>query len=73
MGSSKYLILFDKNHFPNLLEDGVEGEGNVLVYVNGNSTGQSIVYELELPNQLNLIHSSNNEPTIKWSLSLIHI
>ena len=59
--------LFDKNHFPNLLEDGVEGEGNVLVYVNGNSTGQSIVYELELPNQLNLYSNSNNEPTIRWS------
>ena len=59
--------LFDKNHFPNLLEDGVDGEGNILVYVNGNSTGQSIVYELELPNQLNLSPNSNNEPTIKWS------
>ena len=59
--------LFDKNHFPNLLEDGVEGEGNVLVYVNGNSSGQSIVYELELPNQLNLNSNSNNEPTIRWS------
>ena len=36
--------IFDKNHFPNLLEDGVPGEGNVLVYVNGNSTEQSIIY-----------------------------
>ena len=29
--------IFDRNHFPNLLENGVEGEGNILVYVNGNS------------------------------------
>ena len=59
--------LFDKNHFPNLLEDGVEGEGNILVYVNGNSTGQSVVYELELPDQLNLNSNANNEPSVHWS------
>lgn len=59
--------LFDKNHFPNLLEDGVNGEGNVLVYVNGNSSEQSIVYELKLPSQLNLISNFNNEPNVEWS------
>ena len=59
--------LFDRNHFPNLLEDGVDGEGNVLVYVNGNSTEQSIVYELEMPQTFNLQSNSNNEPNIAWS------
>ena len=59
--------IFDKNHFPNLLEDGVPGEGNILVYVNGNSTEQSIVYELEMPQVFNLESNSNNEPNITWS------
>ena len=59
--------IFDKNHFPNLLEDNVEGDGNVLVYVNGNSTKQSIVYELEMPANFNLLSNNNNEPNIIWS------
>ena len=59
--------IFDKNHFPNLLEDNVEGDGNVLVYVNGNSTEQSIVYELEMPANFNLLSNNNNEPNIIWS------
>ena len=49
------------------MEDGVEGEGNILVYVNGNSTGKSVVYELELPDQLNLNSNANNEPSVHWS------
>ena len=61
--------IFDKNHFPNLLEDGVDGEGNVLVYVNGNSTEQSVVYELQMPDYFNLDSNSNNEPEIVWSYS----
>ena len=59
--------IFDKNHFPNLLEDGVLGEGNVLVYVNGNSEEQSIIYELEMPESFNLQSNFNNEPNIIWS------
>lgn len=59
--------IFDRNHFPNLLEDGVEGEGNILVYVNGNSSEQSIVYELEMPQVFSLQPNSNNEPNIVWS------
>ena len=59
--------IFDKNHFPNLLEDGVPGEGNVLVYVNGNSTEQSVIYELAMPSNFGLESNFNNEPNIVWS------
>jgi hypothetical protein len=61
--------IFDFNHFPNLLENGVDGEGNILIYVNGNTNGQSIVYELEMPNNFNLLENSNNEPNIIWSFT----
>ena len=61
--------IFDKNHFPNLLENGEVGEGNILIYSNGNSTQQSIVYELEMPNNFNLLSNSNNEPNIIWSFT----
>ena len=56
--------IFDKIHFPNLLEDGVPGEGNVLVYVNGNSTEQSIIYELAMPSNFSLESNFNNEPIL---------
>ena len=61
--------IFDKNHFPNLLEDNVEGDGNILVYVNGNSNEQSVVYELEMPTNFNLLSNNDNEPNIVWSYS----
>tara|TARA_B100001996_G_scaffold186163_1_gene142377 strand:+ start:1934 stop:3259 length:1326 start_codon:yes stop_codon:yes gene_type:complete len=61
--------IFDFNHFPNILEDGVDGEGNILIYVNGNTNGQSIIYELEMPNNFNLLSNSNNEPNIIWSFT----
>ena len=61
--------IFDKNHFPNLLENGEIGEGNILIYSNGNSTQQSIVYELEMPNNFNLLSNTNNEPNIIWSFT----
>jgi len=61
--------IFDRNHFPNLLENGVEGEGNILVYVNGNSTGQSIVYELKMPTSFSLLPNNDNEPQIIWSFT----
>lgn len=61
--------LFYNNHFPNLLEDDEPGEGNVLVYVNGSNTGQSVVYELDMPNDFELTPNSNNEPNIVWSFT----
>ncbi len=61
--------LFFNNHFPNLLEDNVPGEGNILVFVNGSNTTQSTVYELEIPETLNLLPNSNNEPQLVWSFT----
>ncbi|WP_034058143.1 aryl-sulfate sulfotransferase [Lacinutrix jangbogonensis] len=62
-------VLFDHNHFPNLLENDVLGKGNMLVYVNGLSTEQSIVYELDIPETFNLTANTDNEPTIVWSFT----
>ena len=59
--------LFYKNHFPNLLENNVPGEGNVLVFVNGSNTIQSSVYELKMPETLDLLPNVNNEPQLVWS------
>jgi hypothetical protein len=61
--------LFDKNHFPNLIEDNVLGKGNLLVYVNGISVQQSTVYELDIPENFNLSANSNNEPEVVWSFT----
>lgn len=60
--------LFFNNHFPNLLEDGVPGEGNMLVYVNqGDGVLQSTVYEFALPANFTLTPNFDNEPQIVWS------
>ncbi|WP_452226214.1 aryl-sulfate sulfotransferase [Lacinutrix cladophorae] len=59
-------IRFDRNHFPNLLENGVPGEGNLLVYVNGKSENKSKIYELELPETFNLLPNTDNEPVVAW-------
>lgn len=59
--------LFDRNHFPNLIEDGKPGEGNMLVYVNGVTTELSKVYELDIPETFNLTSDMNNEPGVVWS------
>lgn len=61
--------LFYNNHFPNFLEDDVPGAGNVLIYVNGVNIQQSSVYELKMPETLELIPNSNNEPQIVWSFT----
>jgi len=61
--------LFYNNHFPNFLEDDVPGAGNILVYVNGSNIQQSSVYELKLPEPLELIPHTNNEPQIVWSFT----
>ncbi len=60
--------LFFNNHFPNLLEDGVPGEGNMLVYVNnGDGVLQSTVYEFGIPASFNLAANTDNEPQVIWS------
>ena len=60
--------IFNNNHFPNLLEGDVQGQGNMLVYVNNyGDLLQSIVYELELPEVFSLSPNVNNEPNIVWS------
>jgi hypothetical protein len=61
--------LFYNNHFPNLLENGEPGDGNILVYNNGTNNNQSIVYELDIPTNFNLIPNANNEPSIIWSFT----
>lgn len=59
--------LFYNNHFPNILKDNLPGNGNVLVYNNGNGDfKQSIVYELNLPAEFNLKSNMDNEPEIVW-------
>lgn len=62
-------ILFDRNHFPNLIEDGKPGEGNMLIFVNGMSVEQSTVFELEMPDSFSLIPNTNNEPSVAWSFT----
>lgn len=57
----------DSNHFPNLLENGVPGEGNILLYMNGKTTGFSKILELEMPTTFSLTPDADNEPTLVWS------
>jgi hypothetical protein len=57
----------DRNHYPNVLENGVQGEGNMLLYVNGFAAGFSTVYELEIPTTFSLTPNTDNEPTVVWS------
>jgi len=64
------LRLFYNNHFPNLLENGVPGNGNMLVFVNKyNNMQQSVVYELKIPELLSLNADINNEPQIVWEFT----
>lgn len=62
-------VRFDRNHFPNLLESGEVGEGNLLVYVNGITTEQSSVFELQIPETFSLIPFQDNEPAVVWSFT----
>lgn len=66
-GNTKGERLFDHNHFPNLL-DGTN-LGNIFVFSNGFTIGQSTAYELKLPNPLNLQPNTDNEPTVIWSFT----
>ncbi|MDF4203983.1 aryl-sulfate sulfotransferase [Maribacter sp. SA7] len=60
--------MFYNNHFPNLLENDVPGNGNILVYVNGNGESkQSVVYELEIPSEFDLQPNANNDLNEVWS------
>jgi len=62
--------LFFNNHYPNLLTDTFTDIGNILIYVNMmNGTEQSIVYELDLPDQFGLHPNTDNEPVIVWSFT----
>jgi hypothetical protein len=60
--------IFYNNHFPNLLENEVPGQQNLLVYSNfgENMLTQSNVYELELPNVLSLEPNNITNPEIVW-------
>lgn len=58
--------ILHRNHFPNLLENGVPGAGHILIFNNGNDVLRSTVYELELP-EFNLQPNTNNEPQIVWN------
>ncbi|WP_298501990.1 aryl-sulfate sulfotransferase [uncultured Maribacter sp.] len=65
--NEKGIRLFDRNHHPNLLSG--EKKGNILVYSNGLNAEQSTVYELEIPNNMPLASSQNNEPKIIWNFT----
>ena len=57
----------DSNHFPNLLENGVPGEGNILLFMNGKVDSASKVLELEMPATFSLTPDTDNEPNLVWS------
>ncbi|WP_296382816.1 aryl-sulfate sulfotransferase [Winogradskyella sp.] len=61
--------LFNSNHFPNFLQNNEPGSGNILVYENGIDVDISTVYELEMPQNYNLIPNTDNEPNIIWSFT----
>lgn len=61
--------LFHNNHFPNFLQSNQIGAGNILIYENGADVQMSTVYELEMPQNYNLLPDTNNEPNIVWSFT----
>ncbi|WFO17435.1 aryl-sulfate sulfotransferase [Cellulophaga baltica 4] len=61
--------ILDRNHFPNIIDEGLPGEGNLMIYNNGRTSGQSTVYELEMPEVFNLQANTDNEPKIVWSFT----
>jgi hypothetical protein len=76
-GDTQEQRIFHRNHFPNLLENGVPGEGNILVYSNygENNSEQSHIYELQLPDILALEPENVLSPEVVWSFtdeSLFH-
>ncbi|SEL98564.1 Arylsulfotransferase (ASST) [Aquimarina amphilecti] len=69
--NSNGIRLFYNNHFPNVLLNNEIGAGNILMYMNGNipNQEQSIVYELNLPDELTLLSNANNEPNVVWDFT----
>ncbi len=61
--------MFYNNHFPNFLEQGEEGAGNVLVFNNNYEAVQSTVHEFKMPDNFELIADSDNEPKEIWSFT----
>lgn len=59
--------LFYNNHYPNILENGEPGTGNLLIYVNGFNDSVSKVLELDIPDTFSLTPNADNEPPIVWS------
>lgn len=59
--------LFHNNHFPNILTGS--DQGKLLIFSNGNDVQQSTVYELVLPESLQLSSNTDNEPAISWSFT----
>lgn len=58
--------LFRNNHHCNIINKGLPGAGNVLVFSNGGINGkQSIVYELKLPEK----YSTTEKPNVIWSFT----
>ncbi|WGH75191.1 aryl-sulfate sulfotransferase [Tenacibaculum tangerinum] len=55
--------LFHNNHHCNIIEDGLPGAGNLLIFNNGNNDKQSVVYELEIPATFDF----KTNPTVVWS------
>ena len=60
--------IFFNCHFPNLIEGNAPGNGNMLVYNNGNNLSQSSVVEIQLP-EFSLTPNVNNEPNVVWSFT----
>ncbi|THD65892.1 hypothetical protein E7Z59_15055 [Robertkochia marina] len=57
---------FYNNHTPRIIPE----TDHFLVYMNGNHTeGPSVVYELDLPDNLNLAPGADNEPSVVWEFS----
>lgn len=59
--------LFHNNHHPLLLSG--DDLGKISMFSNGNDILQSTAYELVLPNPLNLLANTDNEPTVDWSFT----
>ena len=71
-GNTAGIRLFYNNHHPNIIESNKPGADNFIIYVNnssGPSVGQSIVYELDIPDVFNLTSNANNEPEVVWSFT----
>lgn len=65
--------LFYKIHFPNFIEDGMPGAGNLLIFNNGTRSKQSSVHELKMPEDFNLNVGEDNEPEIVWSFADVEL